>query len=154
VRAPRRDVSLEGDVRKLSGTRPFDLLPREALQLLAFSCEKRALKAGEKLFSDAEAADGAYFVLEGEIVLEGKAGERRVGPGALIGETSLMAEVWRGSAAKADREARVLEIPRETFLRVISEFPEAAAALRTRIAGRLATLLGALEAARARDFEV
>jgi CRP-like cAMP-binding protein len=146
-------MSLEGDVRKLSGTRPFDMLPREALQLLAFSCEKRALKAGERLFADAEAAEGAYFVLEGEILLEGNAGERRVGPGALIGETSLMADVRRGTGAKAEQEARVLEIPRETFLRVIAEFPEAAAAVKTRMASRLAVLLGALEKVRARDFD-
>jgi CRP-like cAMP-binding protein len=147
-------MGLEGDVRRMSGTRPFDLLPREALQLLAFSCEKRALKAGEALFADEETAEGAYFVLDGEIVLTAKGGERRVGPGALIGETSLFADVGRHVSAKAESETRLLEIPRETFLRVISEFPEAAAAVRARMSGRLGNLLGRLETVRARDFEV
>lgn len=137
----------------MSGTRPFDLLSREALQLLAFSCSKRALKPGETLFADAEPADGAYFVLDGEILLSGKAGERRVGPGGLIGETALMADVRRGSEARAESDTRVIEIPRETFKRVISEFPEAAAAVRARLSKRLGILIGALDAARARDFE-
>ena len=59
-------MSLESDVRCLSGTRPFNMLPREALQLLAFSCERRQLKAGQTLFAAGEPADGAYFLLEGE----------------------------------------------------------------------------------------
>ncbi len=137
----------------MAGTRPFDLMPREALQLLAFSCEKRALKAGEALFGDAQRAEGAFLVLEGEIILTGDAGERRVGPGALIGETALMAEVCRNAAAKAQTDTRLLEIPRETFRRVISEFPEAAAALKSRSMSRLGKLLGALEQVRIRDFE-
>jgi CRP-like cAMP-binding protein len=137
----------------MSGTRPFDLLPRDALQLLAFSCSKRALKPGEALFSDSGPADGAHFVLEGEIVLSGRAGERRVGPGALIGETALIAEVQHDFAAKAEGEARVLDIPRDTFRRVISEFPEAATAVRVRMGAKLSKLIAKLETARTRDFE-
>ena len=73
-------MSLESDVRRMAATRPFSLLPREALQLLAFSCEKRALKAGQALFEAGEVADAAYFVLTGEIVLY-RAAARSVAPG-------------------------------------------------------------------------
>ncbi len=45
-------MSLEGDVRRMGRTRPFDLLPREARQLIAFSCVRKALKAGETLLRD------------------------------------------------------------------------------------------------------
>ena len=39
-------MSLESNVRRMAGTRPFDQMPREAVQLIAFSCDKRTLKAG------------------------------------------------------------------------------------------------------------
>jgi hypothetical protein len=41
-------VTLDDDVGRLARTRPFSLLPREAVQLIAFACEKRRLKAGEE----------------------------------------------------------------------------------------------------------
>ena len=97
-------MSLESDVRRLSGTRPFDMLPREALQLLAFSCERRQLKAGQTLFAAGEPADGAYFLLHGELVLSADGEERRVAAGALIGETALIVDVMRGAGARASVE--------------------------------------------------
>ena len=86
-------MSLEGDVRRMGRTRPFDLLPREALQLIAFSCARKTLKAGETLFAEGEPADAAYFVLSGAIDLIARGVERRVEAGALIGETALMTDV-------------------------------------------------------------
>ena len=47
-------MSLEDDVRRLSRARPFDALPREALQLLAFSCQKRRIGAGTGATAGAE----------------------------------------------------------------------------------------------------
>ena len=97
-------MSLESDVRRLSGTRPFNMLPREALQLLAFSCERRQLKAGQTLFAAGEPADAAFFLLEGEIALSADGEERRVASGALIGETALIVDVMRGAGARASVE--------------------------------------------------
>src|ERR1700689_1463561 len=111
-------MALEGDVRKLAGTRPLNALPREAVQLLAFSCEKRSLRAGEKLFSRDDAADGAFFVLEGEIALKQASIKRCAGPGVLIGESALLTETVRASDAVSTPDSVVLAIPRETFLRV------------------------------------
>jgi len=146
-------MSLESDVKRMAGTPPFHLLPREALQLLAFSCEKRGCKTGQTLFSEGDEADGAWLVLEGEIVLTTKDGERRAGPGALIGETALIAEVSRRATAKVAGDASVLKIPRATFRRVLGEFPDAAVKVRALAAARMGKLLGALEAVRVREFE-
>src|SRR6202011_2253876 len=62
-------VTLDDEVVRLARTRPFDLLPREAVQLIAFSCEKRRLRAGEALFFPGETADSGYFVHSGAITL-------------------------------------------------------------------------------------
>lgn len=146
-------MSLESDVRRMAATRPFSLMPREALQLLAFSCEKRALKAGQTLFEAGEIADAAYFVLAGEIVLSAQGEERDAKPGALIGETALLADVQRNAGARARVNSSVLRVPRDTFRRVLGEFPEAAAKLHASAATRTRALVEKLEKVRKRAFE-
>ena len=71
-------MALADDIDRLSRTRPFNLLPREAIQLIAFSAEKRVLAANESLFSEGDPADCGYFVLSGSILLTARAhaGER------------------------------------------------------------------------------
>jgi CRP-like cAMP-binding protein len=147
-------VSLDSDVRRMSLTRPFNLLPREALQLLAFSCEKRQLKAGETLFVAGEPADCAFFLLTGEIALSAADEERVVAPGALIGETALAVEVLRGAGARASADSTLLRIPRETFRRVLREFPAAAVKVHADASARTRRFLNQLETIRARAFEV
>jgi CRP-like cAMP-binding protein len=150
-------VKLDDDVLRLGRTRPFDLLPREALQLIAFSCEKRRLRAGEALFFAGETADSGYFIHSGAIILvedgaEPKA-ERRVGPGALIGESALYAPTTRRVSARAAEDAVVMRISQETFRRVLTEFPAAAETIRAALAARMRRLVDGLEATRLKSFE-
>jgi CRP-like cAMP-binding protein len=150
-------VRLDDDVLRLGRTRPFDLLPREAVQLIAFSCEKRRLRAGEALFFAGEAADSGYFVHSGAIILvehgaEPKA-ERRVGPGALIGESALYAPTARHVSARAAEDTVVIRIPQETFRRVLAEFPADAEKIRAALAARMRRLVDGLEATRVKSFE-
>jgi CRP-like cAMP-binding protein len=150
-------VTLEDDVARLARTRPFSLLPREAVQLIAFSCEKRRIGLGDTLFSAGEMAEAGYFVHSGVIeLLPDEAepdGARRVGAGALIGESALYAPIARRVAARAAEEAVVLRIPRETFRRVLAEFPAAAAKIRAGLAARTRQLVDGLEAARLKSFD-
>ena len=105
-------MTLDDDVGRLARTRPFSLLPREAVQLIAFACEKRRLKAGDTLFLAGETADFGYFVHSGAIALLADGaepnGERRVGAGALIGESALYAHDcapgWRASSRGCGRD--------------------------------------------------
>lgn len=146
-------MALDQDVRRLAATRPFSQLPREALQLLAFSCERVNLKAGQTLFVAGEPADCAFFVLAGEISLERAVASRRVGPDAVIGETALATELQRGASARAATDATVLRVPREMFLRVLREFPEAAAKVHAESSRRVQGLLDRLESVRTRAFK-
>jgi CRP-like cAMP-binding protein len=145
-------VGLDADVRLLSGVRPFDALPREAVQLIAFSCARRRLGAGESLFLAGEDADGAFFVLEGEIVLRAQGATRRVALGGLIGESALLTETLRPCDATAADGAELLHIPRETFRRVMSEFPESAAEIAKSSSRRTHALIDRLQAIRRRSF--
>jgi CRP-like cAMP-binding protein len=146
-------MSLESNVQRMAGTRPFDLLPRETVQLIAFSCERRILKAGELLFSAGEPADSAYFVLSGELSLAIDNAERRVEPGALVGETALLADMVRRASAKATEDSELLLIPGAVFRRVLSEFPRAAVQLRASAVARARDFVNQLDETRARLFE-
>ena len=146
-------MSLEANVRRMATTRPFDLLPREAVQLIAFSCENKALKTGETLFKVGDPADAAYFLLSGELSLTVKGAERRAEPGALIGEMALMAEVVRHADAKATEDSELLRIPGPVFRRVLSEFPHAAVKVRAGIVTRTRALVKALDAKREKLLE-
>ena len=150
-------MRLDDEVLRLGRTRPFDLLPREAVQLIAFSCEKRRFRAGEALFFAGEAADSGYFVHSGAIILlKGEAerkAERRVGPGALIGESALYAPTTRRVSARAAEDAVVIRISQETFRRVLAEFPAGAETIRAALAARTRRLVDGLEATRVKSFE-
>jgi CRP-like cAMP-binding protein len=150
-------VTLDDDVGRLARTRPFSLLPREAVQLIAFSSEKRRLKAGDMLFLAGETADSGFFVHSGAIALftDGAKpdSERRVGTGALIGESALYARTARRVAARVIEDAVVMPIPRETFLRVLAEFPAGAEKIRASVAARTRRLVNGLEATRVKSFE-
>lgn len=149
-------MTLESDVARLARTRPFSLLPREAVQLIAFSCQKRRIKAGEALFQAGEDADGGFFVLSGAVVLKEPdrrpEGGRRVAAGALIGESALYAPVKRRHEARVVEDAVVIEAPRETFRRVLSEFPDAAEKVRLALAERTRRLVDGLDATRRRSL--
>lgn len=151
-------MTLDSQVARLAQTRPFNLLPREAVQLIAFSSEKRRLRPGEALFDAGDDGDAGYFVQSGAIALTEKGAmpesARLVGAGSLIGESALYAPVVRRTNARAVDEALVMRVPRETFRRVLSEFPEAAEKVRVAVAQRTRQLLERLEATRARSFAV
>jgi CRP-like cAMP-binding protein len=147
-------MSLEQDIGRLARTRPFDLLPRDALKLIAFSAQRRTLAGGRPIFDQGEDADGAYFILSGGATLtshsKGEPQERYVGPGALIGEMALFAPLARPAAARTNEETVVLRIPRELMMRVLTEYPREAASIRASLAQRTRQLTAELEGIRQR----
>ncbi len=150
-------MTLDDDIARLSQTRPFSFLPRDALQLIAFSAEKRKLAADEALFEEGDAADAGYFVLSGAIVLTARRhkGEwkRIARVGALIGENAIVADVARSTSARAGENSVVLRIPRLIFRRVLAEFPEEAARIRAGLAERTLTMSKSLEELRVRAID-
>ncbi|WP_158815866.1 Crp/Fnr family transcriptional regulator [Methylocapsa sp. S129] len=150
-------MALADDIERLSRTRPFNLLPREAIQLVAFSAEKRMLSANESLFEEGDLGDCGYFVLSGAIILtaRGHAGERAhiAHAGTLIGENAMVAEVHRPSSARARENSIVLRIPRQVFHRVLGEFPKEAARIRANLATRMRKISGELEELRRRAID-
>ena len=147
-------MTLGGDVARLGRARPFNLLPREAVQLIAFSGEKLRLKAGEALFHAGEIGEAAFFVHSGVVLLtSAKERSRRVSAGGLIGESALYGPIARRVDARVIEDAVVTRVTRETFRRVLSEFPAAAQKVRAELAARTRRLVDGLEATRVKSLD-
>jgi CRP-like cAMP-binding protein len=142
-------MALDDDIGRLARTPPFDLLPRDALQLIAFAAERRRLAADERLFAEGDPADCGFVVVSGAILLRAGDADRErtrlVGPGALVGETAMIAEIARPSSATAVKASVVLCVSRQIFHRVLTEFPREAVKIRANLAARTRNLAERLE---------
>lgn len=132
-------MALEDDIRALERAPLIGEIGRDALRLLAFSAETRRLAQDEILFRKGDRADGAYVIVRGEVAFLTDEGVsiRRVGPGALIGEISLIVEGERAFTARAENPTAVILLSRTVFRRMLEEFPEIVTALQIRLGERL-----------------
>lgn len=146
-------MSLEDNVAALRALPLLADFGEDQLRLIAFNAQRRRFGDGAYLFRDGETARSAMLVLAGTVVLEGsrRAGETgRFGSGALLGEMALLAAVRRSGDARSQGESEVLEVPRPVFHRVLEEYPELAAHIRSRLAERVAAFLDDLKPVGAR----
>ncbi|MEN9539701.1 MAG: hypothetical protein RLZZ126_1936 [Pseudomonadota bacterium] len=106
---------LLGRLRRVSkGQYSLDMLLPFATQL--------SLQEGERLFSESDAADAMYLVLEGEIFIERVA--RSVGPGGLVGEMGIFsAQQRRMSGAVCTSAARLGRVTIDRFWQVFTQDP-------------------------------
>jgi CRP-like cAMP-binding protein len=116
----------------------FRKVEPEALRLLAFSAERRQLRAGDILFRRGDFSDGGFLVLEGEIVLDasddGSPSPHVFRSGTLIGQAALFAGIDRPATALAREATQLLVLPRELMGRAIEAYPASALALRDAMA--------------------
>lgn len=110
-------------------------------ELLAGSSEVR-LSRGELLFTEADRADAVWLLLEGELVItKTLAGEEvvadQLGPGAFLGEISLLTGAPAGHRAHAHGDARLLRMQGEAFLQLIRGCPTVMETVLRTLAGRV-----------------
>ncbi len=145
-------MALDDDIAVLTRVPALAVLEREALRLLAFAGQTRILIAGDVLFRKGDTADGGYVITSGSIALDarddGSPASYVVGEGTLIGETALVVETMRAATAVAREPSSVMKLTREVVLRVLSEFPNSAVALRQSIVERLRDVTGELSRVR------
>ncbi len=139
-------MSLAQDVRRLALIAPFSALPREAVQIIAFSSERLTVKAGHHLFLGHAKSDAGYFVLSGAVELKAEGRTKRVEADSLIGEMALIAQVERRYEASALEDSELLRVPRQVFRRVLEEFPDSKGEIKATLRRRVAELSGPLEA--------
>ena len=122
-------MTLDSDVARLARTRPFTLMPREAVQLIAFSSKKRRWSAGEVAVprrrtpaTPATSSTPGIIALteKGARVRERAAGRRRR---AHWRERALRARSSAGSRPAPSRTRWLTRIEREIFRRVLARIP-------------------------------
>jgi CRP-like cAMP-binding protein len=130
-------MSIEDDVALLERVPTLQLLGTTALRMLAIGSEQRTLRRGDVLFKVGEDADAGFIVQRGAFRVEGGNGAETIaGPGALIGELSLITAMLRPATAIAIEHSSVIRIARSLFQRVLENDAAAARRLRDEFAGR------------------
>ena len=136
--------ALDRDIALLGSVRPFNLLEREAVRLVAFAADKLRLREGDTLFRKDDATNGAALITHGVIALDPEdgvmSGRRMVGRGALIGELALLIPTKHPAQAIARETAEALLVSRPLFKRVLDEFPESAVVIHQAYAKELQSL--------------
>ena len=145
-------MALEDDISALSRAHLFGQLETDAMRLIAFAAEGRALKAGEVLFRKGDRADGGYVVVRGAIALDAREDGSPVPfiaePGALIGQSALFLRGLRPATATAREASGVMRISPTLVRRVLEEYPQAAGILHQALIRDLVGLSSSLERVR------
>jgi CRP-like cAMP-binding protein len=143
-------MALEDEIAFFEQVPTLAALGKQALRVLAIGAEARHLPSGAVLFYAGELADGGYIVQSGALSVEPGAssgeGEYTIGPGALLGELSLLSDTVSPVTAIAKEPTIVIRIPRTLFRKMLEGYPAAAARLRDVMASRIGQLTQDLEA--------
>jgi CRP-like cAMP-binding protein len=117
-------MSLRDDMQLLQAFPVFAAMEAEALQLVAFSAETRFLRTNDALFRRGDAADAAYIITSGRMLVSTPGGEPVTAiRGAMVGEIALFAETDYQGTAFAQEPTNLMRIPRLVMRRILEEFP-------------------------------
>lgn len=119
----------------------FDELPPIERARLIAELETVALRRGEVLMRQGEAADSLYYAISGrfEVTIEGRAGVvAEIGPGSPIGEIAFLAGGTRTATVRAARDSIVLKLGRAQFDQICARSPAIWRSLTASLARRLA----------------
>lgn len=138
-------MSLDDDIAALEQIELLSEFDRDHLRLIAFGSHKHSHTEGHVIFREGQASDGGYLILSGSVSISStQDGEKThiadYGPGALLGEMSLIIENKRSYTATVKENCQLFKITHNTMQRVLSEYPELAITLHARISRNLAEL--------------
>ena len=121
----------------------FARVPEALSRPLFVAARRRSLKAGEVLFAAGDDGDGCYLLDRGllKVTVTSSLGEERIiailGPGAVVGELSMIDERPRSASVVALNDCLLRFTSREAFAKFMATHPEAYQALVAILAFRL-----------------
>jgi CRP-like cAMP-binding protein len=112
------------------------------LKLLAFTSERVQFADGQRFFSQGDASDAAYVILDGRanVLLNTPSGEIKVaelGQNALLGEMGVLSDAPRSATIMAAQPTTALRIDKRVFLELLAQFPQMSLAIMRELANRL-----------------
>ena len=135
-------MSLKEEVDTLRAIPLFSKIEPAKLKLLAFTSQRLSYAIGEELCRQGEPGDSAYIILDGEaeVAIDTPTGRIRVAKVArndVIGEIAILCDVPRTATVTATKPLEALRIDKDTFFRLVNEFPQMAVEIMRELARRL-----------------
>lgn len=135
-------MTLDTEVQSLRQVPMFREMDPARLKLLAFTSERVQFAQGQRFFSQGDAADAAYVILNGkaDVALTTPNGEIKVaelGQNALVGEMGILSDQPRSASIIASETTIALRLDKRVFLELLTQFPQMALAVMREIAKRL-----------------
>ena len=135
-------MSLNKEVEVLRDVPLFSKIDHTKLKLLAFTSENLIHPDGQFLFREGEPGDAAYIVLKGKVsvFIETEKGSVEIAQlkrGDVVGEISILCDVPRTASVKAVESVQTLKVTKDTFIHLLTEFPEIAIEIMRELASRL-----------------
>ena len=135
-------MSLNKEVEVLRDVPLFRKIDHTKLKLLAFTSENLIHQDGQFLFREGETGDAAYIVLKGKVAVfiqteKGLVEVAQLKRGDVVGEISILCDVPRTASVKAVESVQTLKVTKDTFIHLLTEFPEIAIEIMRELASRL-----------------
>lgn len=113
----------------LRKTTLFGSLSDEALQAIVVQFESIELPDDSVLFAQGDASDYLYILVGGKLISllnANEASEKIIGyikPGETVGEMGVLTQETRSLTVKAVEESQLLKLSRQSFTRILTEYP-------------------------------
>ena len=135
-------MGLQEEVELLRNIPLFAKIELSKLKLLAFTSERLTYSQDEILFSQGDAGDSAYIIIDGEadIVVNTPGGALVIATlkqNEIVGEIAILCDVPRTATVRAKTELTTLRITKELFFNLTIEFPQIAVEIMRELAHRL-----------------
>ena len=135
-------MSLNKEVEVLRDVPLFNKIDHTKLKLLAFTSENLTHQDGNFLFREGEPGDAAYIILKGKVSVfietdKGPVEVAELKRGDVVGEISILCDVPRTASVKAIEPVQTLKVTKDTFIHLLTEFPEIAIEIMRDLASRL-----------------
>ena len=145
-------MSIEQEVEILRKIPLFANIDSAKLKLMCFASQRLTFEAGQSLCDQGDAGESAFIIIEGdaEIVVQnnGPLVVAQVGKNDIIGEIAILCDVPRTASVIATSELTALEITKDLFFRMVTDFPEMGVEIMRVLAHRLEHTTALLMAAR------
>lgn len=120
----------------------FQRLDEDSVETLLANFRYRLLPRGQALFEEEDEGSSLYVILSGRVRVEkGFGDEMRIvaelGAGEIFGEIALLEGGPRSATVRVTDDARLLELPRDSFVRCIRRSPEFALRILASLTHRL-----------------
>ncbi len=135
-------MNLNEEVELLKGVPIFSKMEPARLKLLAFTSERMNFAEGQEVCHQGDPGDTMYVILGGtaDVLIDTPGGQIAVAQmkkNSFFGEIAILCDVPRTATIKARETLTTLKITKDTFYRLVGEFPEMAIEVMRELAHRV-----------------